>query len=408
MSHFLQLLALLALVITASKAGGALSKRAGQPAVFGELLVGLLLGPTLLNLLHYFPDPGLHEVLKDFAELGVIFLMFLAGLETDLQQMKRVGLAAFTGAVGGVFLPLAAGHAIARGFGYPHPESIFIGTVLTATSVSISAQTLFEMDKLRTKEGSTILGAAVIDDVMGLVLLSVVVALYGAGAGGHGGGSIPVILVKLVLYLALGIGLGYLVRRLLRLVDRWPGTEVLLALAVAVVLVYAFTAQQFGGMAPITGAYLAGIVIGQEERLKHQITEKLSIMAYGFFVPVFFVSIGLEANAREALGGSGLAFTALIVLAAILTKVVGSGLGVKAVGFTWPESLRVGTGMVSRGEVALIVAGIGLSAGLIGKEIFSAMVLMTLATTLVTPLLLRLVFREGSDTAGEGPLTPSP
>ncbi|MDB4897085.1 MAG: cation:proton antiporter [Firmicutes bacterium] len=396
MSHLLQLLALTALVITASKAGGALSKRIGQPAVFGELLVGLLLGPTLINLLHFFPDPGVHAAVTDFAEIGVIFLMFLAGLETDLPQMRKVGAAAFVGAAGGVILPMAAGYAIALAFGYPHSEAIFIGTVLTATSVSISAQTLFEMKQLRTKEGSTILGAAVIDDVMGLLVLSIVVALYGtgAGAGTQGGGSILLILAKVILYIGAGIGLGYVVRPLLRKADNWPGSEVLIALAVAVGLLYAFTAEHYGGMAPITGAYLAGIVIGQEGQLKHQITEKLSVIAYGFFVPIFFVSIGLEANARQALAGGGLAFTLWIVVAAVVTKVIGSGLGVKAVGFTWPESLRVGTGMISRGEVALIVAGIGLSSGVIGPEIFAAMVLMTLATTLVTPLLLRVVFKE--------------
>lgn len=404
MSHILQLLALLALVIAASKAGGALSKRLGQPAVFGELMVGLLLGPTLINLLHFFPAPGIHEVVKDFAEFGVIFLMFLAGLETDLQQMRKVGLAALLGAIGGVFLPLAAGYGISQLFGYSHPESIFIGTVLTATSVSITAQTLFEMNKLRTKEGSTILGAAVIDDVMGLLVLSFVVALYGTGAGAHGDGSIMLILLKVILYVAVGIGLGYLVRPLLRLADRWPGSEVTLALAVAIGLVYAFSAEQFGGMAPITGAYLAGIVIAQEESLKHRITEKLSILAYGFFVPIFFVSIGLEANLLEALAGGALAFSVWIVLASVLTKVVGSGLGVKAIGFTWPESLRVGTGMVSRGEVALIVSGIGLTAGLIGAEIFSTMVLMTLFTTLVTPLLLRVVFRDGKGAAEKDPV----
>lgn len=393
MSHLLQLLALIALVVAASKAGGALSKRIGQPAVFGELLVGLLLGPTLINLLHYFPDPGVHSAVKDFAEFGVIFLMFLAGLETDLQQMRKVGVAAFVGATGGVLLPLIAGYAIAIAFGYPHSEAIFIGTVLTATSVSISAQTLFEMNKLRTKEGSTILGAAVIDDVMGLLVLSIVVALYGTGAGSEGSASILMIMLKVILYVGAGIGLGYVVRPLLRMADKWPGTEVALALAVAVGLLYAFTAEHFGGMAPITGAYLAGIVIGQEGQLKHQITEKLSVIAYGFFVPIFFVSIGLEANARQALAGGGLAFTLWILVAAVVTKVIGSGLGVKAVGFTWPESLRVGTGMISRGEVALIVSGIGLSTGVIGPEIFSAMVVMTLFTTLVTPLLLRVVFR---------------
>lgn len=402
MSHLLQLLLLLAVVITASKAGGALSKRLGQPAVFGELLVGLLLGPSLVDLLRWFPDPGIHVAVKDLAELGVIFLMFLAGLETDLAQMRRVGLAALVGAAGGVALPMAAGYAISLAFGYPHSEAVFIGTVLTATSVSISAQTLFEMDRLRSKEGSTILGAAVIDDVMGLLVLSFVVALYGTGAAAHGGGSIPVILGKVVLYMVLGIAGGFLVRPLLRLANRWPGTEVGLALSIAAGLVYAFTAERYGGMAPITGAYLAGIVIGQDEQMRHPVTEKLSVAAYGFFVPVFFVSIGLEANARQALAGGGLAFTLWIVLAAVVTKVIGCGLGVKVARFNWLEALRVGTGMISRGEVALIVSGIGLSSGVIGPEVFSTMVLMTLVTTLVTPLLLRLVFREERGAALEG------
>src|SRR5499433_329787 len=185
MTHLLQLLLLLVIIVFAAKAAGALSVRYGQPAVFGEILVGLLLGPTVIDLLRLWPFAAAHDslgnVVKDFSEIGVILLMFVAGLETDLDEMKRVGRVAFWAAAGGVMLPMAGGAAAARAFDYGWSEAIFIGAVLTATSVSISAQTLMELKQLRSKEGSTILGAAVIDDVMGIIVLSLVVAFSAVG-----------------------------------------------------------------------------------------------------------------------------------------------------------------------------------------------------------------------------------
>lgn len=400
LSPLLQVLLLLAVIIIAAKGGGAVSKLLGQPAVLGELLAGLILGPTALNLMNWAPFTDgelLHGLVKYIAEVGVIFLMFLAGLETDLKEMKRVGLAALMGATGGVVLPFIAGAAIARFVGgYDWFPSIFIGTILTATSVSISAQTLLEMGQLRSREGMTILGAAVVDDIMGIIVLSIVIALHAAG-GGEVAEPIWWVITKMVLFFGIAITLGgYVVPRALRWAAKWQGTETMFAMAIVLGLLFAFGAEAFGKVAAITGSYLVGVLVGRQHDLSHQVAEKLSVLAYGFFVPVFFVSIGLEADAIGALKANPmLAFW--IVLAAIVTKVVGSGLGVKAVGFSLTESLRVGTGMISRGEVALIVSNIGLAAGVINKEIFSVMVVMTLVTTLVTPLLLRVVFKAAPD-----------
>jgi Kef-type K+ transport system membrane component KefB len=398
LSPLLQILLLLAIIIFASKGAGALSKRLGQPAVLGELLVGLLLGPTALNLLHIYPFTDhelLGETVKHLADLGVIFLMFLAGLETDLKEMKKVGVAAFLGASGGVILPFVIGTAISKYIGhYEWFESIFIGTILTATSVSISAQTLLEMGQLRSKEGTTILGAAVIDDVMGIVVLSVVVAMHGASGGAEAADPIWWVMVKMVLFFGAGIGLGnWLVPKLLRWAGKWAGTETGFAMAIVMGLLFAFFAESVGKVAAITGSYLVGVVIAQQHDLAHQVAEKLQVLAYGFFVPIFFVSIGLQANAVAALQGN-ISLVIWIVIASVVTKIIGSGLGVKAVGFSLTESIRVGVGMISRGEVALIVANIGLAAGVISQDVFSVMVIMTLVTTLVTPLLLRVVFKS--------------
>lgn len=406
MAHLLQLLLILVLIVLASKLAGALSVRLGQPAVFGELLSGLVLGPSFLNILGWnsFSDPTLPVTVKDMAELGVIFLMFLAGMETDLGEMRKVGLAATLGATGGVVVPWVTGTALSLAFGFSFPESLFIGVILTATSVSISAQTLMELGKLRSKVGTTILGGAVIDDVMGIIALSLVVAFYGGGAGGAGGtgaqagsgagasavGGIWVVTIKMVLYFVVAIVAGnWLLPRATALMDRLPATEMVLAWALAVGLFYAWAAQAFGQVAAITGAYIAGVLFAQT-KFHHYLAERLRIVAYSLFVPIFFASIGLDADIHTL--GSNLAYTVLIILVAIVAKVVGGGLGARAAGMTGADSFRFGIGMVSRGEVALIVSGIGLSSGVIDNRIFSVMVIMTLATTLVTPVLLRAAF----------------
>ena len=425
MPHILQVLLLLAGIIVVAKLAGALSVRYGQPAVFGEIAVGLILGPTLLNVMDlgifsHIEGEGvgaigslvsaadqsgllqrpahslfLEGLIKDLAEIGVILLMFVAGMETDLEAMKKVGKVAFWAAMGGVFFPLAGGIWATTYFGYPlYWEAIFVGTILTATSVSISAQTLMELKVLRSKEGTTILGAAVIDDVLGIIVLGVVTALSAVGAAQEaetaGIGTVLAIIFWMALYFVVFwvVGRRYL-ERFCELVSKIPASEALLASVLVVAFLYAWAAEFIAHLAAITGSYLAGVLFAQT-RFKEEIDAKVHPLTYSLFVPVFFVSIGLQANGRE-LGGE-IGFLVTIVSMAILTKVIGCFIGARTTGFSNRQSLRVGIGMVSRGEVGLIIAGVGISRGIIGQDIFSVMVIMVLVTTMITPLLLRYVF----------------
>ncbi len=409
MSHPLQLLLLLALVIAAAKAAGALASRIGQPGVFGEILVGLLLGPTLLDVLAWpmFAAPGgeagagLGAVVRDLAEVGVLLLMFVAGLETDVQQMRRVGNVAFWSAFGGVVFPMIGGVATAAAFGLPVLwEGIFIGTILTATSVSISAQTLMELGALRTREGSTILGAAVIDDVMGIIVLSLVIAAANASATGFDLAQLGILAVRIVAFFAIGIAAGRWFAPFLGWASGLPVTQALLAAVLILVFFYSWAAEYLGAVAAITGAYLAGVLVAQTP-FKKQVDEGVHPLTYSMFVPIFFVSIGLQANGREL--GESAWFTIALIVVAIVTKAVGCGLFARLSGFTATESIRVGAGMISRGEVGLIVAGYGLAHQIIGRDVFSASVVMVLVTTMVTPPLLRLTFPRRAVTVREGP-----
>lgn len=400
MSHLLQLLLLLVIIIAAAKLAGAGANRVEQPAVFGEILAGLLLGPTVLNVLgwSFFAAPAapgalatapLAAIVRDLADIGVILLMFIAGMETDLAEMRRVGRVAFWSAAGGVVLPLVGGALVATAFGIPMLwEGLFIGTILTATSVSISAQTLMEIGALRSKEGSAILGAAVIDDVMGIVLLSAVIAFARSGEGA-GLATLGWILVRIVVFFALALFAGRYIPALVGAADRLRVSQGLLGLVLVVAFLYAWAAEYVGQMAGITGSYIAGVLFART-RHKERIDQGIHPLTYSMFVPVFFVSIGLEANARE-LGGD-VAFTLLLLGVAVIGKIVGCGALAWLSGFSRGQSLRVGVGMISRGEVGLIVASYGLAHGIIGRPVFSASVLMVLVTTMITPPLLRLVF----------------
>jgi Kef-type K+ transport system membrane component KefB len=403
MAHSLQVLLLLIIIVASAKLAGAVANRFGQPAVFGEILIGLLLGPTLLDVLGWpvfavatTPhDSGaagslsLLGLVRDLAEIGVILLMFVAGLETDLAEMRRVGHVAFWSAAGGVVLPMAGGAITARAFGLPLVwEGIFIGTILTATSVSISAQTLMDLDALRSREGTTILGAAVIDDVMGILVLSVVAALARADADA-GAWSILVTSVRMAVFFVAAWWAGRFFPVILRAAGALRASQSILAAVLVVAFLYAWSAEYLGGIAAITGSYLAGLLFAQT-RFKSAIDAGIHPLTYSIFVPVFFVSIGLQANAQAL--GTQLGFVVALVLVAIVAKAVGCGLGAGASGFTTRQSIRVGIGMISRGEVGLIVAGYGLTNGLIGRDVFSASVVMVLVTTMVTPPLLKLVF----------------
>jgi Kef-type K+ transport system membrane component KefB len=401
LTHSLQVLLLLALIIAAAKIAGALAARIHQPAVFGEILAGVILGPTVLNILGWpmFAPPleasatgslPLLAVVRDLAQVGVLLLMFVAGLETDLDQMRHVGRVAFWSAFGGVVLPFIGGAALASAFGLPlFWEGIYIGTILTATSVSISAQTLMELGALRSREGSTILAAAVIDDVMGIVVLSIVVALSKASLSGVDGGALAIVALRLVVYFAVAIYAGRWLPNVLRWASDLPASQAMLAAVLVVAFVYGWAAEYVGGVAAITGTYLSGVLVGRT-RFKASIDAGVHALTYAMFVPVFFISIGLQADARAL--AEQVPFATGLILVAIVTKAIGCGVASRLCGFDQRESIRVGIGMISRGEVGLIVAGYGLAEGLIGRDVFSASVLVVLATTMATPPLLRLVF----------------
>lgn len=390
MDPFLQLLLALALIIVAAKGAGYASTRLGQPAVLGELLAGLLLGPTVLDMLHWpvFSSEHLGETIRHLAHLGVLFLMFIAGLEVDLDAMKHAGRPAMLAGVMGVITPIALAVIAGLPFGYSLEEGFFFGLTLAATSVSISAQTLMELGVLRSRVGMGLLGAAVVDDVLVVLLLSLAVALAG------GTGSVLAILwtlVRMLLFFVLAFILGQqFLPRLSAIIARLPISEGEMALAIVVGLVYAWAAEALGGVAAITGAFLAGLLFGRT-MIRQVIEARMHTLAYAWLVPVFFVSIGLETDAR-VLGLEGLPFALVIIGVAVVSKVIGCGAGAWIGGFSFGEALRLGVGMVSRGEVGLIVASVTMGAGLVKPEAFATVVLMVLVTTLVTPLLLRTLY----------------
>lgn len=402
MSEFLQLALALSIIIIAAKVGGWISVRLRMPAVLGELMIGLLLGPSVVDLLHasFLVDPVLleHEIF-DLAEIGVVFLMFVAGLEIDLGEMRRAGRVAMLGGLLGVAVPLALGALTVLPFGYQGSEALFIGVILTATSVSISAQTLIELGVLRTREGIALLGAAVVDDVVVILLLSIFLALTQAAGGIVG---VVWVVVRMLLYLGLAGVLGwFILPRLARWVDGQPVSEGLTALAVVAALIFAWAAEIVGGLAAITGAFIAGVSLARSP-LRHKIETRIHTITYGFFVPIFFVSIGLHANLRD-ISGPYVPLLLSLFLVAVVSKIFGAGLGARLGGFNNRGALRIGVGMVSRGEVGLIVASTGVAAGLIPGEVFSVVVILVLLTTLVTPLLLRAVFAPSKEARPDSP-----
>jgi Kef-type K+ transport system membrane component KefB len=379
-----------ALILVVAKLAGDLASRIGQPPVLGQLCGGLLLGVLLPRALGP-ADPSVQAQLSELSNLGVILLMFLAGLETEWDQLRATGKPAFVAACLGVAVPLAAGYALGLAFGLPTVEALFLGVILTATSVSITAQTLMELGRLQTLEGSTVLGAAVIDDVIGLVVFSVATAVTGAQQT-----NLALLFGVLIVFFAASAlvaprVVGWLVDR----AERIRGAEAPQAIALAIALLYGFAAEQ-AGLAAITGAYIAGLLINHANRFPH-LVERTRIVTYGLFVPIFLVKTGMDARLDE-LGGV-LWFVVITSIVAVVTKVVGCGLGARACGLTPRQSLVVGVGMISRGEVALVVASLALSGGAISRTVFGASVIIVLATTLVTPPLLRLALPQASDDA---------
>jgi Kef-type K+ transport system membrane component KefB len=391
MSIFLQLAFLLSIILLSAKMAGYLSVRFGQPSVLGELLVGILLGPSIINLLNLsFIEHELAETVAKLGELGVLLLMFLAGLELHFDEMKRnLRVAVFAGLMGVVW-PVLLGWGVGLLFGLDQSASIFLGLTLGATSVSISAQTLIELKALRSRVGLSLLGAAVFDDILIILLLSVFLALQG---GGGGTSDILLIIVRMILFLVLSIMFGlWALPWIIRRFSSLPVSQGLLTISLVIMLAYGIASEYLGGMAAITGAFLAGLMLARTHE-KERIESGMHALAYGLFVPIFFVNIGLSINLRE-FQLQALLFTIVVILVAISGKWLGSGWGAWLGGLSKHESIQLGAGMISRGEVGLIVASVGVKDKLVSAEEFSAIVVMVLITTLVTPPILRALFSQ--------------
>lgn len=375
-----------AIILLSTKIFSLLSQKVNMPQVVGALLVGVLLGPSCLNILHET------DFLTKSAEIGVIFLMFLAGLDTDFDDLKATGKSALIIAFVGVLIPLGSGFLTYFLFFHGERpdtmiflESAFVGIVLTATSVSITVETLREMGKLKGKMGTSILGAAIIDDILGIIALTVITSFTVPGV------EIMVVLLKIFLFFVFIAVCGFFVFRLFRKLEIVYGTKRRVAIyAVVFCLLLSYISEVYFGVADITGAYFAGLILCNVTETKSYIASKINITSYMFFTPIFFASIGIK-TVITGMSQELILFTFALLIVAILSKIVGCGLGAKICGFSNMDSLAIGVGMISRGEVALIVAQKGEQAGLISSTLFPAIVLVVIVTTLITPILLKAV-----------------
>lgn len=370
-----------AAALIGAKAFGELAERVGQPAVLGELAAGVLLGPSVLGFV------PLSDAIFELAEIGVVLLLFEVGLETDLEQLARVGAPALAVALAGMVLPFAGGYAVTLALGHPALTATFVGAALTATSIGITARVLSELKVLATREGQIILGAAVVDDVLGLVVLAVVSKVAGGGAldAGTAARSAALAIGFLVVAIAVGIPLG---RRLIRVVERTTVRGVLGAMSVAFALLVAWGAKA-AESAPIVGAFAAGMALARTNR-RHDIDHALKPVV-DLFAPVFFVYVGAEVNVK--LLNPIVPENRPALLLGLLLTVVGF-LGKLAAGFcAWGKVRRafIGAGMVPRGEVGLIFASVGLASGALPEGVFVSVLVAVFLTTFVAPPLLKLL-----------------
>lgn len=372
----------LAIILLASKLAGELSVRLKQPAVLGKLLIGIILGPAVLGIIQGT------DILEEISQIGVILLMFIAGLETDVDEFKRTGKASAYVGIAGIILPLALGYLTGIWIGMTGFEAVFLGLLLSATSVSISVQALKEMNKLKSREGTTILGAAVIDDVLVIIILAFVMSLTGGDV------NLGWIILKKVLFFAGALVVGWkVVPWVLRKFAPLRVSETVISAALIICFLFAYMAE-YTGVAAIIGAYIAGVAISLTN-YKHEVTEKIETIGYAIFVPVFFTTIGVKIEFTGI--SSHLGLIILLSILAIATKLLGSALGAKASGFGWRSALGIGAAMVSRGEVALIIAAIGQEANLLSSDMFAVIVLVVLVTTIVTPPMMKIFFTDKAE-----------
>ena len=376
----------LAIIIIAAKLLAIVARKLKAPQVVGEILAGLLIGPCLLGWVDQT------DFLLGMAEIGVVLLMFSAGLDTNLKELVKTGPMAFVIACAGVFVPLVGGTLLYMGFygvaavgTNEYYEAVFIGVIMTATSVSITVQALKEMGKLKTKVGTTILSAAIIDDIIGIIVLTFVIGFKDPNS------KPSTVVINTILFFLFAFVVGFISYKVFKLVDaRYPHTRRIPIAGLAYCLAFSYIAEHFFGIADITGAYVAGIVLCSISDSDY-IAEKMDINSYMLFGPIFFASIGLKTNI-ENINWEIIVFALAFVVVALITKIIGCGLTSRIFKFSWNDSLKIGIGMMTRGEVALIVAQKGLAVGLLAPVYFTAVILLIIVSSVVAPICLKLLY----------------
>ena len=381
----------LCLILLSTKVLGLLTRKFSMPQVVGALLAGVILGPGILGII----TPT--DFISDTAEVGVIVLMFCAGMETDVQELKKSGKSALIIALIGVLVPLVGGYAVAAFFNRPGMlesdascslflQNVFIGVILTATSVSITVETLKELGKLKTRSGNAILGAAVIDDILGIIALTVITSLADPSV------NVAMVFVKIIgFFVFVGVG-GYIIHAVFQ---KWVqgykrDLQRFVIVSFVICLLFSYCAEQFFGVADITGAFFAGLIITNTTHTNY-IARRFNILSYILLSPVFFASIGIQVELPD-MSAMIIIFAAALVVVAVLTKVIGCGLGAKLCHYSTQDCLRIGAGMISRGEVALIVASKGNAVGLMPSSLLGPVVIVVVITTIISPIFLKMTF----------------
>lgn len=426
--------AVLAIILFSTKTLGIFFRRIGLPQVLGYIIAGILIGPSIFGELFAlvfgngfsfigFKDEGYicllalprENALAIFSKIGVLLLMFSTGLETNLKELKNTGLAAVLIALAGVLVPLLFGFLISLpfggiGLGYESDarifRGIFIGTILTATSVAITVSVLKELGKINTRLGTTIVSAAIIDDVIGIVLLSVVTGIAKGKAGLIENASgfeafkstIYGTIIMILCFFVFAVLAGFLLSKVFKWMDRrWPTHHRIPIFALAVCFAYSWIAEEIFGVADITGAFLAGVVLSTDIRASRYTDRQLEVDTYTIFAPVFFANIGISNISFAGLDPRILLFAFLAVLLGLIGKVVGCGAVCKAFKYSWRESAIGGVGMMARGEVALIVTATVIDVGALGdyalpSDFMIMTVLLILVSSILTPILLKTLY----------------
>lgn len=383
----------LAIILFFAKVFGIIARKCKAPQVVGQIIAGLLIGPCVLGWV------GQSDFIAQMAEIGVIILMFAVGLETDLKELIKTGPIAFLIACAGVFVPLVLGTILYMAFYGTAPwgsehfyKAVFIGTIMTATSVSITVAALQELGKIKSKVGTTIVSAAIIDDVIGIIVLTVVLGFKNPSS------SPSMVIVKTIAFFVIAVIGGFIIFKIfLKLDNRYPHTRRIPIVSLAFCFALSYIAEKYFGIADITGAYIAGIVLCNLSDNEY-IERKIDVSSYMIFGPIFFTSIGLKTS-FDAMNSKLFAFCICFVIVALLAKIIGCGLVSKLCKFSMSDSLKIGIGMMTRGEVALIVAQKGLAAGLLTADYFTAVILLILVSSIATPILLKLFYSRDAKSA---------